>query len=203
MNHPTDTDPAVSQVRSFIGEQSEAGKIDREQGNWRTRLPRFPEVEFSGDKSYHWDVETSEGKFTIKFFPEVAPKHVANFVYLTELGFFDDLIFHRVIDDFMAQGGCPEGSGFGGPGYQFDGEFDPGTRHDRPGLLSMANAGPGTDGSQFFITFRHTPHLDDNHSIFGEVIEGMETIRALEANGSRSGKPSKELRISQAKIRDS
>ena len=114
-------------------------------------------------------------------------------IYLTELGFYDGLSFHRVIPGFMAQGGCPVGQGTGGPGYDYEGEFAPSARHDRPGLLSMANRGPGTDGSQFFLTFVPTPWLDGNHTIFGEVVDGLETLDALEACGSGSGATSEPL----------
>jgi cyclophilin family peptidyl-prolyl cis-trans isomerase len=125
--------------------------------------------------------------------PDIAPMHVSSTIYLARLGFYDGVIFHRVITGFMAQGGDPLGQGIGGPGYDYDGEFSPSARHDRPGLLSMANAGPGTDGSQFFMTFVPTPHLDDKHTIFGEVIEGMETVKQLEKRGSNSGGTSEEL----------
>ena len=101
----------------------------------------------------------------------------------------------------MAQGGCPRGIGTGGPGYEYDGEFDKDVKHDKPGLLSMANSGPGTDGSQFFLTFVPTDWLDGKHTIFGEVVEGMDTVKALEAAGSESGEPSEELAISRAQIR--
>jgi len=114
--------------------------------------------------------------------------HVTSFAYLIKVGFFDGLTFHRVITGFMAQGGCPLGSGSGGPGYQFDGEYSPAVKHNRGGLLSMANAGPGTDGSQFFLTFVPTPWLDGKHTIFGEVVEGMDVVKALEAVGSQSGR---------------
>ncbi len=100
----------------------------------------------------------------------------------------------------MAQGGCPLGSGTGGPGYKYAGEFEASIRHDRPGLLSMANAGPGTDGSQFFITFVPTPHLDGKHTIFGEVTEGMDTLKALEQRGSRSGTPTEPLVMTKTTI---
>ncbi len=114
-------------------------------------------------------VETSKGTVRINLFPEHAPMTVANFVNLSQRGFYDGLAFHRVIDDFMVQGGCPLGTGTGDPGYKFGDEFAPALRHDKPGRLSMANSGPGTNGSQFFITHVPTPWLDDAHTIFGEV----------------------------------
>lgn len=112
---------------------------------------------------------TSKGAIRLNLFPEQAPVTVANFVNLVSRGYYDGLKFHRVIANFMIQGGCPRGTGSGGPGYQFEDEFAPSLRHDRPGRLSMANSGPGTNGSQFFITHVPTPWLDDKHSIFGEV----------------------------------
>lgn len=115
-------------------------------------------------------LSTSKGDINITLFPDKAPVTVANFVNLARRGYYDGLKFHRVIADFMIQGGCPQGTGTGGPGYQFEDEFDASLRHDRPGRLSMANAGPGTNGSQFFITHVPTPHLDDAHTIFGEVV---------------------------------
>ena len=114
-------------------------------------------------------IETSRGTINLTLFPEKAPITVANFVNLVGRNFYDGLNFHRVIGDFMIQGGCPLGTGTGGPGYRFEDEFDSSLRHDAPGKLSMANSGPGTNGSQFFITHVPTPHLDDAHSIFGEV----------------------------------
>jgi len=115
-------------------------------------------------------MKTSKGDIHLTLFPDQAPVTVANFVNLAKRGYYDGLKFHRVIDDFMIQGGCPEGSGRGGPGYRFEDEFDPSLRHDKPGRLSMANAGPRTNGSQFFITHVETPWLDDKHSIFGAVV---------------------------------
>ena len=115
-------------------------------------------------------IETSKGSIHLNLFAEQAPVTVANFVNLASRGYYDGLQFHRVIADFMIQGGCPQGNGRGGPGYQFEDEFDATLRHDRPGRLSMANAGPGTNGSQFFITHVPTPWLDDAHTIFGEVV---------------------------------
>ncbi|MBQ74545.1 MAG: peptidylprolyl isomerase [Gammaproteobacteria bacterium] len=114
-------------------------------------------------------IETSKGPININLFPEKAPVTVASFINLANKKYYDGLNFHRVIGQFMIQGGCPTGTGTGGPGYQFEDEFDPSLIHDAPGKLSMANAGPGTNGSQFFITHVPTPHLDGMHSIFGEV----------------------------------
>ena len=116
-------------------------------------------------------INTSKGATRLRLFAEETPLTVANFVNLARRGFYDGLNFHRVIGDFMIQGGCPLGTGTGSPGYRFEDEFDATLRHDRPGRLSMANSGPGTNGSQFFITHVPTPHLDDNHSIFGEVVD--------------------------------
>ena len=116
-------------------------------------------------------INTSKGAIRLTLFAEETPLTVANFVNLARRGFYDGLNFHRVIGDFMIQGGCPLGTGTGSPGYRFEDEFDATLRHDRPGRLSMANSGPGTNGSQFFITHVPTPHLDDNHSIFGEVLD--------------------------------
>jgi peptidyl-prolyl cis-trans isomerase B (cyclophilin B) len=115
-------------------------------------------------------MSTSKGDIQLELFPDQAPLTVANFVNLARRGFYDGLRFHRVISDFMVQGGCPLGTGTGGPGYRFKDEFDPSLRHDRPGRLSMANAGPGTNGSQFFITHVPTPWLDDAHTVFGTVV---------------------------------
>ena len=117
-------------------------------------------------------IKTSKGDIRLTLFAEKTPLTVANFANLARRGFYDGLNFHRVIGDFMIQGGCPLGTGTGSPGYRFEDEFDVTLRHDQPGRLSMANSGPGTNGSQFFITHVPTPHLDDNHSIFGEVVDG-------------------------------
>ena len=143
---------------------------------------------------------TNKGDIKIELRPDVAPMHVSSTIYLTRLGFYDSVVFHRVITGFMAQGGDPLGKGTGGPGYQYAGEFDASVKHNRPGMLSMANAGPGTDGSQFFLTFVPTPHLDGKHTIFGHVVEGMDTVEKLEASGSRSGTTSEHLEITKATV---
>lgn len=189
-------DSASTALDAFISEQA----IDTTADNWRTRLAQPPTVEF-GDESYFWDLKTSVGDLSVRLMADTAPAHVSSTIYLTKLGFYDGLVFHRVITEFMAQGGCPLGTGTGGPGYEYAGEFDGGAKHDRPGMLSMANAGPGTDGSQFFLTFVPTPWLDGNHTVFGEVVDGMDTLKALEARGSQSGAPSEQMRIEQATIR--
>lgn len=122
---------------------------------------------------------TNMGSFKIELYTDLAPNTAGNFIELTEKGFYDGLIFHRVIDNFMIQGGCPEGTGRGGPGYHIKDEFGPGLVHDGPGILSMANAGPDTGGSQFFITLVPTPWLDGKHAIFGHVVEGMEVVEKI------------------------
>ncbi|MDP6980549.1 MAG: peptidylprolyl isomerase [Myxococcota bacterium] len=190
-------DIAIAAIDAFI----EQSNIDRSQDGWKTQLAAPPMVEFAEDTDYYWDIDTNVGNISIKLMPQIAPMHCSSTIYLARLGFYDGVIFHRVIDGFMAQGGDPLGRGTGGPGYQYGGEFSPEARHDRPGLLSMANAGPGTDGSQFFLTFVPTPHLDDNHSIFGEITEGMDTLQALEARGSRSGQTSEHLEMTATRAR--
>ena len=124
--------------------------------------------------------ETSKGTIRLELFEDKTPKTVDNFESLCEKQFYDGLTFHRVIPDFMIQGGCPEGTGTGGPGYRFEDEFHPELRHDGPGVLSMANAGPNTNGSQFFITHVPCPHLDGRHSVFGKVLEGQDVVDSIE-----------------------
>ena len=126
-------------------------------------------------------IETNKGNICLNLYADETPVTVANFVNLAVRGYYDGLTFHRVIGDFMIQGGCPFGTGTGGPGYRFEDEFVSTLRHDRPGQLSMANAGPGTNGSQFFITHVPTPHLDDNHSVFGSVVSDndQEVVNAI------------------------
>ena len=116
-------------------------------------------------------IKTNKGTIKINLFYNETPITVSNFINLANRGYYNNLSFHRVIDDFMIQGGCPKGTGTGGPGYQFDDEFHPTLKHDKPGILSMANAGPGTNGSQFFITHIETPWLDNNHTVFGSVVD--------------------------------
>lgn len=145
----------------------------------REQYDRPPEMALDPDREYHASIETERGTVRVRLFAREAPTTVNNFVFLAREGYFDGTTFHRVIPDFMVQGGDPTGTGTGGPGYRIPDEFDPGLRHDRPGILSMANAGPNTGGSQFFITHVPTPWLDDRHAVFGEVVEGMETVLAI------------------------
>ncbi len=191
-----ENDAAIAALDRFIAEQAS----DRSKAGWKTQLPRPPQVEFDASKRYFWNVSTTIGDLKIQLMPDVAPMHVSSTIYLARLGFYDGVIFHRIITGFMAQGGDPLGQGTGGPGYNYDGEYSNSARHDRPGLLSMANAGPGTDGSQFFLTFVPTPHLDDKHTIFGEVVEGMETVQELEKRGSSGGSTSEELLMNTTTI---
>ena len=125
-------------------------------------------------------ITTNRGTITLELFDEKAPKTVANFAKLAGEGYYDGLKFHRVIKDFMVQTGCPKGTGTGGPGYQFDDEFHDDLRHDGPGILSMANAGPNSNGSQFFITHVTCAHLDGRHSVFGRVTEGQDIVDTIE-----------------------
>jgi cyclophilin family peptidyl-prolyl cis-trans isomerase len=189
-------DPAIAEMDAFIAKQN----VDKTKSGWKTRLAKPPRLRFRKGTTYYWNLETTQGAIKIKLLPEVAPMHVSSTIYLTRLGFYDGTAFHRVIPGFMAQGGDPLGNGTGGPGYQYDGEFDRAVKHDKPGLLSMANRGPGTDGSQFFLTFVKTPHLNGKHTIFGEVDGSMATVKALEQNGSRSGRPTKPMSIKRATI---
>lgn len=141
--------------------------------------PRPPVGALDTSKTYTATFKTAAGEFEVLLFDDEAPLTVENFINLVTIGFYDGTTFHRVIPDFMAQGGDPKGDGTGGPGYRFVDEFDATRRHDKPGILSMANSGKNTNGSQFFITFAPTPHLDDVHSVFGEVISGLDNALKL------------------------
>src|SRR3989344_4851279 len=138
----------------------------------------------------HAIIETNLGTIEIELFQDKAPLTTKNFIDLVNKGFYDGLIFHRVIPDFMIQGGDPDGDGTGGPGYEIDDEFGPGLKHDKPGMLSMANAGPDTGGSQFFITVIPTPWLDGKHAIFGHVVKGMGVVEKIVAvKADRNDRP--------------
>src|SRR5215210_7482162 len=138
-----------------------------------------PEMSLDPKKKYQAILHTSRGDIKVDLYADRAPMTVNNFVFLARNGFYDGTTFHRVLDGFMAQGGDPTGTGSGGPGYQFEDEFSSDLTFDRPGLLAMANSGPNTNGSQFFITFVPTPHLNGLHTIFGEVVEGMDVVNNI------------------------
>lgn len=146
-------------------------------------------------------IETTMGDIVVELFPKEAPKTVENFLTLVKKGFYDGIIFHRVIPNFMIQTGDPTGTGTGGPGYKFADEFSKNLRHDRPGRLSMANAGPNTNGSQFFITHVPTPHLDDRHSIFGQVIEGQDVVIKIgNAPRGRADRPNDPIKMASVRV---
>jgi cyclophilin family peptidyl-prolyl cis-trans isomerase len=145
--------------------------------------------------------DTNHGTFRAELYEARAPETTGNFISLVEKGFYDGLSFHRVIDGFMIQGGCPEGTGRGGPGYSIDDEFHPELRHEGEGILSMANAGPNTGGSQFFITLARTDWLDDRHAVFGQVIEGMDVVRTIGQVPTASGdRPRSEVTMGRVRI---
>jgi cyclophilin family peptidyl-prolyl cis-trans isomerase len=139
-----------------------------------------PKIEIDPKKKYSAILKTDNGDITLELYADKAPQTVNNFIFLARQGFYDGTIFHRVIANFMAQGGDPTGTGRGGPGYQFKDEFHPQLRHDKHGVVSMANAGPNTNGSQFFITHVPTPWLDGKHSVFGQVSEGMDVLMSIQ-----------------------
>lgn len=146
---------------------------------------------------------TNMGYFKVELFGDKAPLTVGNFIRLVDKGFYNGLTFHRVINNFMIQGGCPHGTGGGGPGYTIRDEFHPSLKHDTPGILSMANAGPNTGGSQFFITVAPTPWLDGKHTIFGKVIEGMDTVIAIsKVPTDRYDKPRNQVIINNITIKE-
>ncbi len=140
-----------------------------------------PAMQIDPKKQYKAHMETDMGTMVIELFADKTPMTVNNFVFLSREGYYDGVIFHRVIDNFMAQGGDPTGSGRGGPGYKFGDEFDASLKHDKRGILSMANAGPSTNGSQFFITHGPTPHLNGKHTVFGQVVEGLDVLMSIPA----------------------
>ncbi len=189
-------DAAFQEMQAFLDSKG----LQPFEGKTRSPLPQPPVVSFDATKKYFWEMTTTLGPVKIRLMPDVAPMHCSSTLYLNMLQYYTGLSFHRVIPGFMAQGGCPTGTGTGGPGYQYDGECSSQVRHDKPGLLSMANAGPGTDGSQFFLTFVATPWLDGKHTIFGEVVDGMATLQELEKRGSDSGQPREALAMTESRV---
>lgn len=161
-----------------------------------------PEMVIDSKKKYTATLKLERGDIVIELFADKAPQTVNNFVFLARDRFYDGVTFHRVIAGFMAQGGDPTGTGTGGPGYKFADEFHPDLKHSKAGILSMANAGSNTNGSQFFITFAPTPHLDRRHSVFGQVIQGMDVLRSISvrdpATARTPGDAIKTIEITEA-----
>ena len=175
-------------------------KVDKNVPGWRTKLPKPPKFGFAKSKKLFWNMETNKGKIRIEIRPGVAPMHVSSALYLSRLGFYDGLRFHRVFQGFIAQGGCPTDSGNGDPGYQFAGE-DNDLKHDAAGVLSCASA---ENVSQFFITFKALPSLDGKYTIYGKVVEGMDVVKTIENLGSadNSGKTIQPLIIARSTVSD-
>jgi peptidyl-prolyl cis-trans isomerase B (cyclophilin B) len=173
-------DPAIAMIQAQI----DAAAVDRSRATWRTSLPRPALAAFTSERRYFWTLITSKGELRLELLPALAPMHVTSTIYLTLLGFYDSLTFHRIVKGFMAQGGDPLGNGRGSPGYAFSTEIGAGASHDGRGVLSMANAGSGTEGSQFFVTFAAQPALDGKYSIFGKLVSGLDTLAAIEAAGT-------------------
>jgi len=138
-----------------------------------------PELSIDTDKNYTAEIITNKGNMTLELSANHAPKTVNNFVFLAKKGYYNDVKFHRVIDNFMIQGGDPTGTGMGGPGYQFEDEFANNPLRHIDNVISMANAGPGTNGSQFFITHGSTPHLDGRHTVFGKLTDGLDVLNSI------------------------
>ena len=165
---------------------------------WKTA----PEMQIDPKKKYKARIDTDKGVIVAELFADKVPHTVNNFVFLAREGFYDGTTFHRVIKEFMVQGGDPTGTGTGGPGYRFADEFHPSLKHSKGGILSMANAGPGTNGSQFFITHVATPWLDGKHAVFGQVVEGMDVVNAIpERDPSKRNAPA--VKINKVTIEES
>jgi len=198
---------ALTEIEAFIDQKEKAGVINKQDKNWKSHLPKFPEVAFAGGGHYEWTLNTSEGTMIAVLNDEAAPNHVRNILYLTSVGFYNGLIFHRIIPGFMAQGGCPLGKGFGGPGYSVDLEVKPDVLHKEIGVLSMARSqNPNSAGSQFFITFGPTPNLDQQYSVFGKITEGLDVLEKIEKAGnpnprSNGTPPLKEITIKDATVK--
>lgn len=188
--------PAVIGTPTPQTSESQSGRVVREYA-------QPPEMTIDSEGSYSADIRTNQGTISVELYAEDAPLTVNNFIFLAQQGFYDGVIFHRVIPDFMIQGGDPTGTGGGGPGYRFRDEIVPSLIFDGPGILAMANAGPGTNGSQFFITVAATPHLTGNHTIFGRVTAGQEVADSIsKVPTSRGNRPREEVAIQSIEIKE-
>lgn len=197
----TGEDRALPQIQAFL----DKSKPDKANAEWRKMLPKPEEAVFSRDRSYHWTLETSKGTMKIRLRTDTAPMHATSTIYLTLAGFYDGLTIHRVNPGSTLQGGCPAGDGTGMPGYLINDEIRKGQDHDRVGLVSAANRGPSTDGSQFLITLgvpsaENRARFNAQHTIFGEVVAGADTLKAIDACGSPGGKPTERIGILKATV---
>ena len=191
----------VKEVEKVQAETQQMEKVNVEAEKMQEEAEQMGKETVEEKMNTIVELETSMGKMKAKLYDDKAPKTAKNFRDLVEKGFYDGTIFHRVIKGFMIQGGDPTGTGTGGPGYKISDEFGPGLKHDRKGLLSMANAGPNTGGSQFFITLAPAPWLDGKHAIFGEVIEGVDVLDKIGTTPTGAGdKPKTEVKIIKARI---
>lgn len=192
--------PTTSQPPEETGSVACDGEVPRLTDKKKPQYDEPPEMQIDEGAAYTALLDTSCGEIEIELFAKETPITVNSFVFLAREGFFDGLTFHRVIPGFVAQGGDPEGTGSGGPGYQFDDEIVKSLIFDQPGLLAMANSGPGTNGSQFFITFGPAEHLNGLHTIFGRVTKGMEVVTQIEGFGTPEGAPNSTIYIEKVTI---
>jgi peptidylprolyl isomerase len=166
-------------------------QVNTKRADWKTTVPAPPAVRFPAGRTYFWHVVTNHGTLVVQLLPDAAPQHVASTILLSRCGFYDGLLFPRILKGFMAQSGSPTNDQSGNAGYTLDGEFLTGAKHDAAGTLSAANSGqPHSDGSQFFLTFTATPHLDGKHTVYGRTVEGLDVLAKLEACGAaKDGEP--------------
>ena len=176
--------------------------VDRTRPDWREHVPPPPDLPVETRSTYHWVLHTTLGPLTIELLPAIAPHHVLNTAWLTHLGYYDGLTFHRIARRGFAQGGCPRGDGTAGPGYPLATELPRGgPRHDRRGVVGMVTDRAGADGSQFYVTFGPAPQLDATHTILGLVVDGESVLRGLEANATPTGRPRQVVTIQRAELR--
>jgi cyclophilin family peptidyl-prolyl cis-trans isomerase len=193
--------PSPSPPRSPTSENVACrGEVPKAADKEKPMFKKPPKMEIDPKKAYTAEMQTSCGTIVLDLFAKETPTTVNNFVFLARQGFYDGVTFHRIIPGFMIQGGDPEGTGSGGPGYQFEDEIVKGLKFDQPGLLAMANSGPDTNGSQFFITTSEPTHLNGKHTIFGQVAQGMDAVREIESRGSGQGTPSETVYIEKVTI---
>ena len=190
-------DPLVAEIDAFI-----AGlDLDKSDKKWKSSVPAPGATgAFDPEKTYYWNLETNRGDLKIELLPKAAPLHVLSTIYLTRLGFYDDLKFHRIIPNRVVQGGSPTGNEKGMPGYLYGSEIDPELSHNKAGIVSMANGGPDTDSSQFFIMFGPATRLNGTHTIFGKLTDGKPVLSKIERAGTASGKPKRRMYIRKATI---